>query len=123
MARARPALPKALARARAVLAEHKAEDIALLDLRGVASVTDFFLIASGRSDVHVGALADRVLEELERVGRRAYGVEGLRGGRWVVLDYVDFVVHIFHPQARAFYQLEALWADAPELPAEPTTDE
>jgi len=123
MARARPALPEALARARAVLAEHKAEDIALLDLRGVASVTDFFLIASGRSDVHVGALADRVLEELERVGRRAYGVEGLRGGRWVVLDYVDFVVHIFHPQARAFYQLEALWADAPELPAEPTTDE
>lgn len=123
MGRARPALPEALARARAVLEEHKAEDIALLDLRGVASVTDFFLIASGRSDVHVGALADRVLDELERLGRRAYGVEGLRGGRWVVLDYVDFVVHIFHPQARAFYQLEALWADAPELPAEPPAAE
>jgi len=66
-------------------------------------------------DTEVGGLADHVLEELTKQGTRAEHVEGLRGGRWVLLDYVDFVVHVFHPQARSFYQLERLWDDAPEL--------
>lgn len=71
------------------------------------------MIASGNSDVQVKAIADHVVEELKKEGDRVEHVEGHTGGRWVLLDYIDFVVHVFHPQARAFYQLENLWGDAP----------
>ena len=89
----------------------------VLDLRGISSATDFFVLASGNSDVQVKAIADHVLEELKKQGTRAAHVEGQRGGRWVLLDYIDFVVHVFHPQARSFYQLENLWGDAPRWEA------
>lgn len=89
----------------------------MLDLRGISSATDWFVVASGTSDVHVKAIAERVLEGLEEVGEAANHVEGLPGGRWVLLDYIDFVVHVFHPQARVFYQLENLWGDAPRWDA------
>jgi ribosome-associated protein len=89
--------------------------VAILDLRGIASATDFFIIASGRSDTHVSAIADNMIDELKKEGVRPVGVEGLRTGRWVLVDYVDFVVHVFHPSAREFYQLERLWGDAPLL--------
>ena len=106
-------LPDGVSRAIELLFDRKAEDVTLLDLRGVSGATDYFLIASGRSDTHVSAIGDHVAEELGKAGIRPYGVEGLRGGRWVLLDYVDFVVHIFHPSAREFYQLERLWGDVP----------
>jgi ribosome-associated protein len=93
--------------------ERKARDVTVLDLRGISSATDYFVIASGRSDVQVKAIAEHVVEELREQDVRAGHVEGLTGGRWVLLDYIDFVVHVFHPQARAFYQLENLWGDAP----------
>lgn len=89
----------------------------VLDLRGISSATDFFVIASGNSDVQVKAIAEHVMEELKKTGTRAEHVEGLRGGRWVLIDFIDFVVHVFHPQARAFYQLENLWGDAPRWEA------
>jgi len=89
----------------------------VLDLRGISTATDWFVIASGNSDVQVKAIADHILEQLKEQGTRAEHVEGLRGGRWVLLDYVDFVVHVFHPQARSFYQLENLWGDAPRWEA------
>ena len=89
----------------------------MLDLRGISSATDFFVVASGTSDVHVKAIADRVVEGLGEEGVRANHVEGFTGRRWVLLDYIDFVVHVFHPQSRVFYQLENLWGDAPRWEA------
>jgi len=89
----------------------------VLDLRGISSATDWFVVASGTSDVHVRAIAERVLEGLRESDESASHVEGLQGGRWVLLDFIDFVVHVFHPQARVFYQLENLWGDAPRWDA------
>lgn len=102
-----------VARAVELLLDRKAEDITILDLRGLSSATDFFLIATGRSDTHVTSIADHLVDELRNEGNRPAGVEGMRSGRWVLVDYVDFVVHVFHPAAREFYQLERLWGDAP----------
>ena len=108
-------------RAASILIEHKANDVVLLSLEGVSDMTDFFLIASGTSDTHVRSLGNSVLEDMKRdSGQMAHHVEGLSQGRWVLLDYVDVVVHIFHPTLRSFYQIERLWADAETVPLQPT---
>lgn len=99
-------------RAASVLLESKANDVILLDLRQVTDMTDFFVVASGTSDTHVRSTAGHVMETLRQVGLPVYSIEGMEQGRWVLLDYVDFVVHVFHPSLRAFYQLERLWGDA-----------
>lgn len=91
----------------------KGRDVTVLDLRSVSDTADFFIIASGTSDAHVRGLANSVLEKLDRQGTHCHHAEGVATGRWVLLDYVDFVVHLFHPETRAFYQLERLWGDAP----------
>lgn len=114
-------LPHEVARAVELLFDRKATDVTLLDLRGVSTATDYFLIATGRSDTHVSSIGDHVVDELKNEGVRPSGVEGMRGGRWVLVDYVDFVVHVFHPAAREFYQLERLWGDAPVRYFEPQT--
>ena len=106
-------LPEAVRRSAELAQERKARGVLVLDLRGISSATDFFVLASGRSDVQVKAIAEHVSDELRKQGHRPGHVEGLQGGRWVLLDYIDFVVHVFHPQARDFYQLENLWGDAP----------
>jgi len=93
--------------------------VVVLDLRGLSEATDFFVIASGTSDTHVRAAAEHTMDALDGAGRTVHHAEGLTAGRWVLLDYVDFVVHVFHPSAREFYQLERLWADAPCLVLEP----
>jgi len=93
--------------------ERKAHAVVMLDLRGISSATDYFVLASGNSDIQVRAIAEHIREELRKVGQRAAHVEGLEGGRWVLMDFIDFVVHVFHPEARQFYQLEGLWGDAP----------
>ena len=111
-------VPTVVARAAELALERKGYDVIALDLRGISSATDFFVLASGRSDVQVKAIAEHISEELRREGTRPSHVEGLQGGRWVLLDYIDFVVHVFHPQAREFYQLENLWGDAPRWEAE-----
>jgi ribosome-associated protein len=105
-------------RAAQVALENKAQDVVLLDLRGITDVTDFFVIASGTSDTHVRGVGEHVLEELKKEGSPAHHMEGLEKGRWVLLDFVDFVVHVFHPTLRNFYQLERLWADAVPVPLE-----
>ena len=102
-------------RAAVLCVDNKAEDVVVLDLHGVTDMTDYFVVASGTSDTHVRSVAQHVLDGLAREGMRAAAVEGLTQGRWVLLDYVDFVVHVFHPSLRAFYQLERLWGDAPAL--------
>lgn len=108
-----PDVPAEVSRAAEFMLDRKAEDVVLLELRGLSSATDFFLIATGRSDTHVTAIADFLIDEMKRIGVRPSSVEGLRGGNWVLIDYFNFVVHVFHPAAREFYQLERLWGDAP----------
>jgi ribosome-associated protein len=98
--------------------DRKANDVVVLGLARVTDVTDFFVIASGTSDTHVRAIAEHVIEELKKEGTPVHHVEGLAQGRWVLLDYVDFVVHVFHPALRQFYQLERLWSDAELVPVE-----
>ncbi|HEX5435996.1 MAG TPA: ribosome silencing factor [Gemmatimonadaceae bacterium] len=104
-------------RAAVLCRDLKAADVVVLDLTTVTDATDYFVIASGSSDTHVRAIAEHVLEALAKEGIRAHHVEGLQQGRWVLLDYIDFVVHVFHPTLREFYQLERLWSDAERLAA------
>ena len=113
MAAAKP--PEALRLALDAIRDLKGNHLVVLDLRGLTEATDFFVIASGTSDAHVRGIAESVMEKLDRRGHRTHHVEGLNGGRWVLLDFVDFVIHLFHPETRSFYQLERLWGDAPEL--------
>ena len=103
-------------------ADKKALAPALLDLRPVASFTDFFLVVSGANVRQVQAVADEVAERLKAAGRRAARVEGYNAAEWVLLDYGDFIVHVFEEKARRFYDLERLWRDASRvaLPAELT---
>lgn len=111
-----PAVAELAQRAAATLLDNKANDVVLLSLKGVSDMTDFFVIASGTSDTHVRALGEHVQEALKKDGAAPHHVEGLTQGRWVLLDYVDFVVHLFHPSLRSFYQLERLWSDAEVVP-------
>ena len=113
-ARRRPETNAALESALAACEERKAVDGLVLDLRELSDATDYFVIVSGTSDTHVRAVAEHVIETLQATGVRPYQVEGLSQGRWALVDYVDFVVHVFHPTLRAFYQLEGLWGDAPQ---------
>lgn len=85
-------------------------------------MTDFFVIASGTSDTHVRSVAEHVLEEMKKEGMGAHQSEGLQQGRWALLDFVDCVVHVFHPTMRQFYQLERLWGDAKPLTLAPATE-
>jgi ribosome-associated protein len=113
MAQTSPDIVAALAqRAASLCLDNKANDVLVLNLQGISSLTDYFIIASGTSDTHVRAVAEHVVEELKKEGTRVHHIEGLQQGRWVLLDYVDFVVHVFHPALRSFYQLERLWGDA-----------
>lgn len=108
----RPRPPELAVIAEAAL-QRNARDPVLLDLRGLSDAADWFLIASGDSDTHARAIADNILEEAQRHGFRPAGVEGKGPGHWILLDYVDVVVHVFLPRVREFYQLEELWGDAP----------
>ncbi len=109
--------PERIASLCAELASNKkAEDIIAMDLRGVSSLTDFFVICSGTSEPHLKAIASEIEEGLRRDhGLRAHNVEGYPSSQWVVVDYYDVLVHIFHHEKRGFYALEDLWSDAPRL--------
>lgn len=109
-------LNKFLLRAAQAAQDKKAVDLALLDLKGVASFTDYFLICSGTSSRQIQAISDEIELQLGRDGLRPLHVEGYNQGEWVLLDYVDFVVHIFGERARQFYDLERLWRVARRLP-------
>ncbi|MDX2194293.1 MAG: ribosome silencing factor [Gemmatimonadales bacterium] len=108
-----PTLPASLRTALDAADDLKARDPVVLDLRGITDSTDWFVIVSGTSDAHVRGIAQHVVERLEEAGHGVYHVEGMTTGRWVLVDGVDFVIHVFHPESRAFYQLERLWGDAP----------
>ena len=93
--------------------DKRASDIVILDLREFTTVTDFFVLCSGSVDIHVKAIVESVREGLAREGQKPWHVEGLVYGSWVLMDYVDFVVHVFLREKRQFYDLERLWGDAP----------
>jgi ribosome-associated protein len=95
--------------------ERKAIDLRVLDLRSVSDFTDYFLIASGTSQRQVQAIAEAIEESLDRKGVAAHHVEGAQQGRWVLLDYGDFVAHIFDQDRRDYYRLEDIWSDAPDV--------
>jgi ribosome-associated protein len=104
----------AVTAARAAL-EKKAEEVLVLDLRGLSGYTDYLVIGSGTSDRQLEAIAEGIEKELKALGHKLVGSEGQRGGRWVLLDFGDVVVHVFHQDDRAHYDLEGLWADAPRV--------
>jgi ribosome-associated protein len=114
--------PDQLARARLLAhaaLDRKAEDLIALDMRGLTSLADTFLIASGGSDRQVKAIADAVLDAARAAGIRALGAEGLDEGRWALLDFGDAIFHVFQENLRGHYDLERLWSDAPRLDVEP----
>ena len=92
------------------LADAKAEDIVTIDLNGKSSIADTMVVASGRSQRHVGAVADNVLKDLHQAGVRDLRVEGMPHCDWVLIDAGDVIVHVFRPEVRAFYNLEKMWA-------------
>lgn len=109
--------PTALAESIAAAAlDRKAADLAILDLRDISSVADFFVICTGRSDVHVRAICDRVEETLADQDERPVAREGVAHGRWALLDYGDVVVHVFLDEIRRFYEIERLYRDVPTIP-------
>jgi ribosome-associated protein len=93
----------------------KALDIICLDLRGVSDMADFFIICSGTSTTHVQKVAEEIENKLRKVGEKRYIVEGAREGHWILMDFSDIVVHVFHSETREFYDLERLWGDAPRV--------
>ena len=95
--------------------EKKAGDIVVLDLRGLASFTDYFVICSGTSHRQIESIADEVESSLRSLSRKPKHIEGYPRGEWVLMDYFDFVVHIFTPKSRGYYDLERLWGDAEKL--------
>lgn len=96
-------------------ADVKAEDPQVLDLRNLASFTDYFVILSGRSDRQVQAIADRILENLSARKEKPLSVEGYGGGHWILIDFGILVAHVFYVETRNFYELERLWSDAPRI--------
>jgi ribosome-associated protein len=102
--------------------EKKAIDPVVLDLRDIASFTDYFVIFSGANERQVQAISDAVYDQLKKSGEPAARVEGYKTAEWILLDYGDFVVHVFEQKARKFYDLERLWRESKrvELPAELT---
>ena len=111
----RPLEPRALAdRIAAIAADVKAADIRVLDLREVLGYTDYFVVCSGNTERQTKAIYDRIYKELkDEYGLLPRREEGSREARWILMDYLDAVVHIFTPEARAFYRLEQLWGEAP----------
>jgi ribosome-associated protein len=109
---------KAILCARAAL-DHKAIDLAILEVKKLSSFADYFVISSGSSDRQVQAIASHVEEKLGKQGLHPLGIEGKREGRWVLLDYGDVVIHIFYQPIREFYDLERLWSDAPKVELPP----
>jgi len=93
----------------------KSEDVVALELAGVSPVTDFTVICTGTSTRQIRGVADRVLEYGRKIGERPFGVGGYESATWIVIDYIDVVLHIFGKPYRSYYDLELLWGDAPRI--------
>ncbi len=95
--------------------DHKAEDLILLKVTELSTITDYFVICTGKSSRHVLAIADHIEINLGKRGFKPLGIEGRQQGHWVLLDYDDVVVHVFYEPVRRFYDLESLWSDAEKI--------
>ena len=103
--------------------DRRAEDVTVLDMRHLMSICDYFVICSGRSRLHVDAIADEVDQAMSAEGEEKRHREGIPDSTWVIVDYGDVVIHIFEPEARGFYNLEGLWGDAVRVDVpEPVAD-
>lgn len=108
-------LPKQVDLAMVAAEDKKAGDLVVLDLRKASGFTDYFIICSGTSARQLRAIADSVMEALAAVGARPTHVEGYERSEWILLDYFDFIVHVFLPETRSFYGLERLWGNAERI--------
>ena len=112
-------LDERVQRALHAAAEKKAIDLTVLDLRGIATFTDFFVIATGANKRQMQAITDEVVEQLKKSGTPAARIEGYQTAEWILVDYGDFIVHVFDEKARRFYDLEYLWREAKRVPVSP----
>jgi ribosome-associated protein len=110
-----PRLPREVTQAVTAAEDKKALDLVLLDLRKAAGFADYFLICSGATTRQTRAIADAILESLAEAGSKPAHVEGYERSEWILLDYFDFIVHIFVPETRVFYGLERLWGNAEKV--------
>lgn len=108
------ARPFAVAAAR-IAAENKSENVCVLDLRGLSTLADFFVLGTGTSDRQMHAVLDRVAEHARTLGRKCFGLEDSTGTTWLLADYIDVVIHLFDEEHRAYYDLDGLWGDAPRV--------
>ncbi|MEA3400092.1 MAG: ribosome silencing factor [Armatimonadota bacterium] len=99
--------------------DRRAQNLTILDMRGLMTICDYFVICNGRSRLHVNAISEEIDEQMGAMGVEPQHIEGIPDSSWVILDYLDVVVHVFEPEARRFYNLEGLWGDAArvEVPA------
>lgn len=112
---------KAIEAARAAF-DKKAKDIIILDLKGLTTIADYFVICSGESTTQVKAITEKIEEIFNVFNIKPFGIEGLSYSHWVLMDYGDVIVHIFEEETRSFYELEKLWIDAIRLPIEEYQD-
>ncbi len=96
-------------------ADTRCEDLVVLDLQKVSPVTDYFVIATGTSDRQIRSVADDIIRHAKSMGHRAYNVAGMDVGDWIVIDFVDVVVHLFDGEHRKYYDLELIWGEAPRV--------
>jgi ribosome-associated protein len=113
-----PSAERKVRRAARAAQDKKAVDLVVLDVRALSSVTDYFLVCSGRSTTHVQTIIDAIRDELKAAGSRPLHGEGVAESGWVLLDYGDVLVHVFLDETRTYYALERLWGDAPALALE-----
>ncbi|HSW44282.1 MAG TPA: ribosome silencing factor [Phycisphaerae bacterium] len=102
-----------------IASDNRAEDIVILDLRGLTSIADYFVIATGISDRQLRAIADELEAKGKAVGQKPFQISGYENTAWVLVDFVDVVVHLFDREHRDYYDLELLWGDAPRIDWEP----
>ena len=117
VSKVRPDAEETLRLVLASIEDMKAEDTVTIDLTGKTSIADHMVVASGRSNRQVGAIADRVVQDLHKAGLKNVRVEGMPHCDWVLIDAGDVIVHVFRPEVRAFYQLEKMWARGPKARA------
>lgn len=98
-----------------IIDDRKGHDIAILDLRGISDIAEFFVVATGDNNRMVDAIVDEIENRLRPAGVFAYAIEGREDNTWDLMDFGSVIVHVFQPEARAFYRLERLWGDAPRL--------
>jgi len=103
-----------------LVSEKKGRDLVVLEVGEITHIADYFLICTGTSDLQVQAIVDHLREKFNEQGYTLLRLEGYREARWVLMDYGDLVVHVFQPEERAFYNLERLWSEAPELEEVPS---